>query len=106
MKRSLRNSRITSDNTACSNRFSCVRFPRGKRARMNLWQERAATVPHLPYYSWAALFDFSRGTLDLFSKDCKRGGMIQTSAICTEKFLDLSALVRNCFGSGVDRVNE
>ena len=35
----------TSDNTACSNRFSCVHFPVGKRELMSLWPERAATVP-------------------------------------------------------------
>jgi len=45
MKQSSRNSPTTSNNTAYSNRFSCVRFPMGKRARMNLWPERAATVP-------------------------------------------------------------
>jgi hypothetical protein len=41
----LANSRTTSDNTASYNPFSCVRFPKGKRARMSLWPERAATVP-------------------------------------------------------------
>src|SRR6266480_2291144 len=35
--------RTTLDNTACSNRFSCVRFPKGKRARMSLWLGHAAT---------------------------------------------------------------
>ena len=33
----------TSENTASSNRFSCVRFPKGKRARMSLWLGHAAT---------------------------------------------------------------
>jgi hypothetical protein len=37
--------RRTSGNTECSNRFSCARFPMGKRARMSLWQEHAATAP-------------------------------------------------------------
>src|SRR5260370_31862285 len=43
MKRSWPNSRLTSDNTASYNPFSCVRFPKGKRARMSLSPERAAT---------------------------------------------------------------
>jgi len=34
----------TSDNTASSNRFSCVRFPKGKLERMNLWREHAAAA--------------------------------------------------------------
>jgi hypothetical protein len=35
MKRSWLNSQTTSNNTAYSNRFSCARFPMGKRARMS-----------------------------------------------------------------------
>ena len=43
MKQSSRNSPTTSNNTAYSNRFSCVRFPKGKRAHLNLWPGHAAT---------------------------------------------------------------
>ncbi len=45
MRRSWRNSRITSDNTASYNPFSCVPFPKGTLARMSLWPERDAIVP-------------------------------------------------------------
>ena len=37
--------RTTSDNSPSSNRFSCVRYPKGKRARLSLPPERAGTVP-------------------------------------------------------------
>jgi hypothetical protein len=46
--RSWPNSRRTSDNTAYSSRFSCIRSPMWKRVCMNSWPGHAVTVRKHP----------------------------------------------------------